>query len=72
MLDDGEELKRCPYALVGARELRVVQYAGLIECGVLPDAGGWLDQSASYTDGLAAALSARRQFEREGRKHDRR
>lgn len=72
VLEGGEELRRCPYALVGARELRVVKFAGLIESGVLPDAGGWLDQSASYMDALPEALSARRQFERERLKHDRR
>jgi hypothetical protein len=49
-----------------------VQYAGLIESGVLPDAGGWCDQAASFCEAAAVALSARRQFEQEARKRDRR
>jgi hypothetical protein len=69
--DDGEVIKRCPSALVGARELRVVQYCGLIESGVLPDAGGWLDQAATYCDAAAIALSARRDFAR-SKNNDRR
>jgi hypothetical protein len=60
--EDGESIKRCPMALAGVREFRVIQYAGLIESGILPDAGGWLDQAATYTDAVPVALSARRDF----------
>jgi hypothetical protein len=63
-LEGGEVVKRCPYALAGPREYRCVQYAGLIESGILPDAGGWLDQAAAFTDAAAVALSARRDFAR--------
>lgn len=69
--DDGDVVKRCPRAIVGLRELRVMQYAALIESGVLPDAGGWLDQAASLTEAIAVMLSARRRFS-EDKRNDRR
>jgi hypothetical protein len=64
-LEGGGFIKRCPMALVGPHELRAVQYASLIECGVLPDAGGWLDQAATFCDAAPVANSARRGFAKE-------
>ena len=58
-------IKRCPYALAGPREFRVIQSASLIDCGVLPDLGGWLDQAASFCEGALAALGIRGEFRKE-------
>lgn len=63
-LSDGTVVKRCPYALVGVRETRVTSCAGLIELGILPDVGGWLDQAASFCDGASIVLTARAEFAR--------
>lgn len=62
---EGEVIKRCPASLVGPVALRVVQYGALIESGVLPDAGGWLDQAATYTDAALIAHAAWLEFSRE-------
>ena len=40
---------RCPNALVTRRELNVITACFQTEQGVLPDAGGWQDQAATFT-----------------------
>ncbi len=42
------ELYRCPNAMVGDHEFDLVMLAQHVEQGRLPDAGGWLDQSATF------------------------
>jgi hypothetical protein len=42
-------VRRCPNKLVTRRELDMVTAAALVENGVLPDVGGWQDQSATFT-----------------------
>ncbi len=69
-LEGGEVVKRCPYALVGERERHAVQCTGLIECGVLPVAGGWLDQAATFCDAAQVVAAARRAFAQEQHKHE--
>jgi hypothetical protein len=39
---------RCPNVLVTKRELDLVRAAAMVEQGVLPDPGGWLQQSAPF------------------------
>ena len=40
---------RCPNTLVKQQHLDVVQQVALMESGVLPDAGGWMEQAATFT-----------------------
>lgn len=41
-------IHRCPHKLATRRELDVVHGCALVECGVLPDPGGWHDQPATF------------------------
>jgi hypothetical protein len=43
------QLHRCPNQLATRREMDIVTACGLTEQGVLPDPGGWQDQSATFT-----------------------
>jgi hypothetical protein len=52
-------VKRCPYAIVSARSLQAVQCASLVESGILPDGGGWLDQSAAMVDAMCEVATIR-------------
>lgn len=40
---------RCPNKLVTSRELGAITAAIQVEFGVLPEAGGWQDQAATFT-----------------------
>ena len=46
--DDGEWIKRCPFALITRRDLLIVQLTSLVEAGTWPEAGGVLDQSNAF------------------------
>lgn len=54
-----EPIKRCPYALVKPYHYRLIQAASLIECGILPDKGAWLDQAATFADAACVIASAK-------------
>lgn len=43
-------LHRCPGALVSSREIDAIRAVFAVEHGVLPDAGGWMDQAATFVD----------------------
>lgn len=39
---------RCPQKLATRRERDCVQAAAMVEHGILPDEGGWQDQTATF------------------------
>jgi len=61
-----EPIKRCPLKLVKPWHYRVVQLHGLLESGILPTKGGWLDQSAAFAQAAAIVGHAKE----ESRKKD--
>lgn len=60
-------LHRCPWAMMDESPqcFEVVQYANLIEAGILPVAGGLREQSAVFVDGLKHVLRNKAQIEKE-------
>lgn len=52
-------IKRCPLKAVTSRMRRIIQSCNAFEAhGILPDAGGWLNQSAAWVQALSlVALS---------------
>lgn len=47
--DGVERVMRCPFAVTTQTSARIIEYVGLVEAGFLPVAGGWEDQSATFT-----------------------
>lgn len=45
---DGVPVRRCPNSQVTRRELDMINAAVLAERGMLPDAGGWQEQAATF------------------------
>ncbi len=43
---------RCPNALVTREHIAFVQQVALLESGILPDEGGWVEQAATFTAGF--------------------
>lgn len=41
-------IHRCPNKLVTSREIAAISAALMVERGVLPDPGGWMDQPATF------------------------
>ena len=54
---------RCPNAEVDPVALEVCDAASMLEQGVLPMPGGWLDQAATGWDAIKLALSERAAYE---------
>lgn len=50
-------IRRCPNKLVTRAELELVTAAALVEQGVLPDAGGWTEQAALFTQAWPLVMS---------------
>lgn len=58
----GEVVKRCPYTITTPRLLQVVQCASMVECGILPDRGPWLDHAAILCDALCLVATLRDEY----------
>lgn len=61
-------IRRCPNRLVTARERGAVMAAAQVELGILPDAGGWLDQAHTFVQAyplLAQEIERWREYARE-------
>lgn len=41
-------IDRCPYAVATHSGMRAVHASGLAEVGIMPSAGGWYDQTATF------------------------
>lgn len=59
-----EQATRCPNAVATGTSLRVLDYVDMMEVGVFPVAGGWEDQSATFTRAVRFAASERAKIER--------
>lgn len=57
------EVHRCPRAISDPMARRVIGYVNMLEAGILPVAGGWEDQSASFAEAAAVAMAARADIE---------
>lgn len=55
----GYEFPRCPRKCIPPRILHIVQLASMVEAGLLPDAGGVLDQSAAFIDAACIVTAVR-------------
>ena len=53
-------------AIVPMRCYRVIQLTNLLECGVLPDPGGVLDQANAFLAAANVVTSARRKAKEDG------
>ena len=65
---EGEEepIKRCPLALVTMNHFRTIQLTNLLECGLLPDSGGVLDQTNAFISAANIVTAARRKAKEDG------
>lgn len=61
----GIPLHRCPGATVDRECLEVCRMVSLAEVGILPLAGGWRDQPATFADAFWILLTEKREHERE-------
>lgn len=59
-----ERATRCPNAVVTQISWQVLEYLTLAELGILPVAGGWEDQSATFLQAFRFASSERAKIER--------
>lgn len=55
-------MHRCPARIVPQEAFDVFDYVELLEHGVLPEQGGWLDQAATFTEALAFVLREREAY----------
>lgn len=67
------EFFRCPNALLTRNDVEAVRAAAMVEVGILPDTGGWMDQACTFVQAftLIARQSAfwkERERENERRK----
>ena len=46
------QFHRCIHTFFGSEHLDIVRGVSLLECGVLPCAGGWTDQAATWVDAV--------------------
>lgn len=58
-------LTDCPNQFCGENARRVVRAARFAELGILPVAGGWLNQSQPFLDALEYALATRAELKAE-------
>lgn len=65
------QILRCPHVLVQRVHLDICQGAELIELGLLPVAGGWADQSATFFDALVLVLREKAGYEKQRAKRER-
>lgn len=64
------QINRCPHVLVQRVHLDVCQGAELIELGILPVAGGWAEQSATFFDALVLVLREKAGYEKQRAKRE--
>lgn len=60
---------RCPQSMAGPHERAVCASADLLEVGILPVAGGWEDQAATFCDAVRIALHERAGYRERRRGH---
>jgi len=65
--DDGEWIKRCPYALITKRHLLIVQLTSLVEIGAWPDPGGALDQANTFYRAACIVSAAKNERDKNAR-----
>ncbi len=63
---DKDYIKRCPYSMVKREHIRIVQSASLLDSGILPDAGGWLDQASSFVKSVCIVSAAKAEARKDG------
>jgi hypothetical protein len=63
--EDESVLKQCPYRLVTQKHTSLIQDFSLIESGILPCAGGWGDQSASWVKAMYIIAAAKKEFKKD-------
>lgn len=65
-IDDKEVCNECPHQFIG-RDIRAVndtiEAASLAKAGILPVAGGYLDQTAAGVDGIQTVWGAQAEIE---------
>lgn len=52
-----QQFHRCMHSMFGQQHLDIVRSVPFLECGVLPCAGGWTDQSATWVDAVGIVRS---------------
>lgn len=58
------DLHRCPNQIADDRMRDILAAAGMVECGVLPQDGGWRDQAATFVEIYPLALKEIRHWQR--------
>lgn len=61
---DGQTIKRCPYKMLSQKHARILQATSLVESGILPETGGWLDQAAAFTQAATVVSAERSQVDK--------
>jgi hypothetical protein len=51
------QFHRCPHSFYGREHMDVIRSVSFLECGVMPSAGGWADQSATWVDAVGIVRS---------------
>lgn len=52
--------------MVKQKHIRIVQAVSLLESGILPDSGGWLDQAACFTQAVCIVSAAKSEARKDG------
>lgn len=52
-----QQFHRCKHTFYSQEHLDVVRSVSMLECGVLPCAGGWTDQAATWVDAVGIVRS---------------
>lgn len=58
------EYHRCPHTYVDPQHWSIVRAVGMADRGLMPAAGGWADQSATFVDALNLVRAEQRKYER--------
>lgn len=59
------DVYRCPFALIEPRHTEICQAVEFLEVGILPGAGGWADQPATFVDALILCQHERASYQEE-------
>lgn len=64
-------MHRCPFALTTPEHWAIVRAVDLLDCGVLPDSGGWAEQPATAVEAIALVRKVRNRLHDDQRRRER-